>query len=71
MKKSKILTLLVMVVMLIGCFVLTNTSAAVTASSFIAAPEKTLVKGVDYEYSFAVLGDTQCISLADAKKGTS
>ena len=71
MKKSKILTLLVMVVMLIGCFVLTNTSAAVTASSFIAAPEKTLVKGVDYEYSFAVLGDTQCISVADAKKGTS
>ena len=71
MKKRKILTMLVMIVVLIGCFVLTNASAAVTDSSFIAAPEKTLVQGVDYEYSFAVLGDTQCISLADAKNGTS
>ena len=70
MKKTKIFALLVIIMALIISVVCVSSSAAVTSSSFIAAPEKTLVQGVDYEYSFAVLGDTQCISLADVKNGT-
>jgi len=70
MRKTKIFTLLVIALLLaVSAFGVTS-FAAISDSSFIASPEKSLVKGVDYEYSFAVLGDTQCISLADAKNGT-
>ena len=71
MKRSRIIALLAVALLVVGSIVAISSFAAVTDSSFIAAPEKVLVQGVDYEYSFAVLGDTQCISVADAKKGTS
>ena len=70
MKKSKIIAVLVAAVLLVGCVFAISSSAAITESSFSASPEKALVKGVDYEYSFAVIGDAQCINLSDAKKGT-
>ncbi len=75
MKRSKITVLLLTLALLVGITLSVglNASAAtkVTESDFITAPEKTLVKGVDYEYSFALVGDTQILNLHDVENGTS
>ena len=71
-KKSRL------IIALISLLVLTAIAAAIPAaaassvkeSDFLKAPEKTLVKGVDYAYSFAVVGDTQTLNVQDAANGT-
>ena len=89
MKKSKILVLALTLMLLVGVVFATVVSAythansasgkALAADSWIAAPEKALVKcqggdcdhtGCDYVYSFAIVGDTQNLNYIDAQNYT-
>ena len=77
MKKAKILKILslVIVIALITCIVLTMT---LTPSAATKVKEESFVKdglglvlGEDYDYSFAVVGDTQSLNYGDISNGTS
>ena len=83
MKKSKIISLALTVVLLLGVIVGASLSASaettVTDSDWLEKPEKTLVKcpggscdhkSCDYVYSFAVIGDTQNINIGDVENKT-
>ena len=86
MKKSKILVLALTLMLLVGVVFATVASAythansasgsSLASDSWIAAPEKALVKcqggdcdhtGCDYVYSFALVGDTQNLNYIDAQ----
>ena len=71
-KKSKLIMALVSLLILTVIIVAIPAAAAssVKESDFLKSPEKTLVKGVDYAYSFAVVGDTQTLNTKDAQNGT-
>ena len=47
-----------------------SAASKVTESDFLTAPDKELTLGVDYDYSFAIVGDTQTLNIQDAKGGT-
>ena len=89
MKKSKILVLALTLMLLVGVVFATVASAythansasgsSLASDSWIAAPEKALVKcqggdcdhtGCDYVYSFALVGDTQNLNYIDAQNYT-
>ena len=67
--KKKIL-LFLSAVLLLSLTLAVAISAAASESDFLVAPEKELVLGKDYAYSFAVVGDTQIINKKDASSDT-
>ena len=83
MKKSKIISLALTVIFLIGIITAIAISASaagdVTEQDWISAPNKALKKceggdcdhtGCDYVYSFAVVGDTQNLNIYDVNNNT-
>ena len=71
-KKSKLIIALISILVLTAIIAAIPAAAAssVKESDFLKAPEKTLVKGEDYAYSFAVVGDTQTLNVQDAANCT-
>ena len=83
MKKSKIISLALTVIFLIGIITAIAISASaagdVTEQDWISAPNKALKKceggdcdhtGCDYVYSFVVVGDTQNLNIYDVNNNT-
>ena len=83
MKKSKIISLALSVLLLVGVItgiaISASASGDVTEQDWISAPSKALKKceggdcdhtGCDYVYSFAVVGDTQNLNIYDVNNNT-